>query len=312
MPAVAFDLDEIRTRTKNIQGVGAPLPSQPLLPPVKTPSGLSSISSLDQSDQEVHVPQHRPILSAPQKNIMYSLIKAHNETERLANKSTDLFNVQVTQSLGEIDKLTTERQEAIRKEAEAAKSRDTWSTLSTVAQYVAGAGAVAFGVAIGGLPGFCIAGAGFAGTVNRLAQDTQFIAWYTKSEELQQIIKQKIEMSAFCLEMGLGLAGGLWAWQAGAFAAARGASAVEMVRKASSIISGASVVAGAGSKIGQQFYNKRSSDLTARMKELESEITTAGQNLTQETTRMRKELEAGDSEVEQIRKAIQNLEVSQD
>ena len=315
MASVELDLDDdYELRARSMQGVGPAHWQMPFIP-IETPKGLSSLSSIGSAEYEPPVPQHRPSLPAPQTHIMYRLLPLHNETERLTRKSTDLFDRDITQSMAEIDKLSLEKEEALKNEAEATKARASWSTLAVVSTYITSISAMSLGYAVGGLPGLCIGAGGCVGVTHQVLRDTHLlqvtVAWYDKSEEQQKRITQNIEMGAFYLQMGHGLAGGVAAWQTGAFASIQAGSTLDMVRKASSLISTTSGIATAGFSIGAQLYNKRILDMHARAKELDTYITSESHNITQETSRIRKTLEADDSEVEQLRKAIYNLEVSQ-
>ncbi len=317
MASVDLDLDEYELRARAMQGMEAAYWPMPLSP-VLAPPGLSPHSSIGPVDKEVAIPQHRPALSSP-KHIMCSLLAMHNETERLTARNASQFELDVNRSMADIERLSAEKDEAIKTEAEAIKSRATWSALSTIAEYITGVAAIILGFAVyavAAIPGALIMTAGFVGTANRVAHDTHIlhacVEWYTKSAELQKKITNFVETSAFFLQMGLGLAGGIGAWKVGAFAAMNAASGTDVVQKIASVITPASSLASAGTKIGIKFHEKRISDALAQLKELDCDMTTDNQYLTKETGKISRTIEETESQVEVIRKAIKTLEVSQD
>lgn len=317
MASVDLDLDEYELRARAMQGMEAAYWPMPLAP-VLAPPGLSPHSSIGPVDKEVAIPQHRPSLSAP-KNIMCSLLAMHNETERLTARNAAQFELDVNRSMADIERLSAEKDEAIKNEAEAIKSRATWSALSTIAEYITGVAAIILGTAVyavAAIPGALIIAAGAIGTANRVLHDTHIlhaiVEWATKSAELQKKITNFVETSAFFLQMGLGLAGGIGAWKVGAFAAMNAASGTDVVQKIASVITPASSVIGSGAKVGTKFYEKRISDALAQMKELDCDMTSDNQYMTKETGKISRTIEETESQVEVIRKAIKNLEVSQD
>ncbi len=291
--------DDLIART--IQGFS----SEPVLPLAPIPLGLSSPHS---TIEEV-APLYTPILMPPKENIMLKVIGAHQETERLAGKRTQAFEAESAVALAEIDRLSLEKEEAFRQELEAAKSRDSWSTIASVAQYITSFGSVVLGMTVGGVPGFLIGASGVIGGALRLTRDTHLldpaVEWYTKSVELQTSIKEQIDMGATYLQLGLGLAGGAAAWYTGALAA----HATDYLTKLPSVIAATGQAAKTGAELGKAYHNKRIADVNANAKELELDISEQRQTLTHQTKEIGEVLDADESELEQIRKAIQRQEV---
>jgi hypothetical protein len=317
MSSVDLDLDDYELRARAMQGLDAAYWPMPLAP-IPAPPGLSPHSSIKAVDAEITLPQHRPSLQAP-KNIMCSLLAMHNETERLTARHATQFEADVKKTMAEIDDLSIKKDEAIQNEADLVKTRETWSALATIAEYITGIAAIILGTAIyavAAVPGALIIAAGAIGTTNRVIHDTHvlktFVEWYTKSVDLQKKITNFVETSAFFLQLGLGLAGGIGAWKAGAFAAANAASANDIVQKFSSIVAPASGVVSAGATVGTKIYEKRISDANATIKELDCDISTGNHSITKESGKINRDIEDTESEVEVIRRAIKNLEVSQD
>jgi hypothetical protein len=270
--------------------------------------------ALDTTSTLAPVPQTRPMLPAP-KHIMLDVLSSHMETERLSGKAAKIFDTDITQGLADLEKISAEKQEALENEARSAKARATWSTLSIVAQYISSAGLIALGASSGGITSALLIAAGGIGILNRAAHDTNLLqaatAWYTKSAELQKKITNNIEMGAFFLQMGLGLAGGFAAWQTGALAAAQ-ISGTAIKTKTASIITGASGVLSTGSKVGASYYDKQIAYLQAQLKELDKDATLGNQEVTETAQSLSKMVEQNQNEAEELRKMIQTLYVSQD
>jgi hypothetical protein len=309
-------LDDIELRTRAIQGLG-PISLTPINA-IPTPAGLSAISSIEEVENKSS-PQFRPDLPFPKRNIMLDVIGAHLETERLANKGAKLFNAEIDQNIADIERLNIEKQEALEKEAEAVKSRSTWSTLSTIAQYIGGTASIILGYATWGmshLAGALLMASGGLALFNRLGQDTPLFstiaAWCTKSNEMQKKITANIEMGAFYLQMGFGLAGGIMAWQAGALAAAQAAGVEAGVTKAVSIVTTASGIVSGGAKVGEAIYNKKAADLNAQIRLANGQITTDQQTMYQQSSQLNRLIESAQAQTEELRKAIQALQIQID
>jgi hypothetical protein len=312
--SIESELDDYEFHVRNMQGVG-PVYSPLLLPPAEVPKGISSLSSIGSIDKEILTPQHRPTLSEPQ-HVMYELLALHRRDEELISEEVQLRKEGIDASLKKIDQIELEREEALQKEAEAAKSRSTWSTLSQISEYITGVGAVGLGFAIGGLPGWCIGGAGLIGVGNRVAHDTHLlqttVAWYEKSEELQKKLTREIEMGVFLLQTGLSLAGGVSGWQMGSFTAIHPDSGVEVMRQVSSAVTTASGVATASAQMGKEIYNKRISDYNAQVKELDLYKTSENHQMAEQTKLISKTIESDNAKIDQLRRAVRNFEVSLD
>lgn len=298
----SFDDDDLRLR--NIANIFASSPFTPTTPTLAPPrSHLSSIAP---------VAPREPALAAPQQNMMYKILGSHRETERITTKAANVFEGEIAKSMADVEKLSAERQEALENEARNVKSRATWSTLSTVAQYISGASMIALGFAAGGVPAFLLVTAGIIGIGNRVLHDTNLLqagaAWLTKSEELQQKYIRYFEMTAFILQMGLGLAGGFAAWYTGALGAAQ-ITNVAIKDKLKSIIAGASGILSVGGKIGTAYYDKKIAYIHARMKEIEADTNINNLTMYNDSIQMSKMVESTQSQTDEIRKAIQAIQI---
>lgn len=307
--------DDDLIRARFMQGVdgGMFLPQMPISIPA--PSGISPLSSIRSSDADALVPQHRPALPLPNQNAMIKVLKANREMERLITRKAGIFDLEVSNNNADISRLQDEKLKALQEEAEAASARTTYSTLSNVAQYFTSVGFVAVGAAVGGIPGAVMIASGLIGIGNRVIHDAKFldaaVKWYTKSEELQRSLKHDVEMAAFILQMGLGLASGFAAWQTGslAMAAVDGANILETTK---SIVTGAGTVMSMTGKVGASHYDKRIDYLRAGMKEMDTKTVGNHQNLYEGSVEMNKMIETGQSQTEEARKMIKAQEISQD
>lgn len=311
-----IDFDEEELRARAVQAISTSeipqtLGTQP------TPNGVSSgISSIEEVDAaNPVVPALRPVLEEPDVHYMYKVLHAQAQVEESTARSSQLFDAQMKRDLAEMDRLSLEKEEELKKQAEAAATRDTWETLSNIGQYIAGAGAIALGTALGGIPGFLLVAGGVAGVGSRVIKDTNLLQvavnWYTKSEELQKTITQRIEMGLFFLQMGLGLAGGYSAWTTGAFAATN-LSALDVSQKFSGAISGASSAMTISGKVGSNFYDKQVNDHRALATELNGELTAQGHQISQDTGRITQRLQEDEQIAEDVRKAVRNNRITLD
>lgn len=315
MTHIDTDYEDELIKARMMEGF-APLP---LLQVTKSPKdlGYSRLSSIEAAEQN-----ESPILAPPKQNIMIRLIQTNAETERLASQKAKQFEIDAAEAQEEIDRLNLEKEEAFLKELEANKNKDTWETVSTIAEYITCMSAVALGMSIGilTLPGFLLGAAGVIGGTVRLGHDTNLLlpvlqpilGWYTKSHKLQVEIKQNIDTYALYLQMGLGLAGGFAAWHTGAMAAMQSANLLDWVNQGSSILGSTSTVMKVGGDVGQAYYNKHFLDASADAKVLDLQLSSEGYDLKHMTKDMQEVLEASENQVNQIRKAIQRQEIQID
>lgn len=306
---IGYEEDD-RLKARSVQGIYTP-PLSPPLARTEIPSGLSSVSSIEPAESR-EIPRLKPQIPEP-RNVMLDVLQLHLETERLAGRGAKIFDTEIHQSLAQIDKLNEEKLEAIRNQAKAAQSRATWSALSTVAQYISSVSMLAAAISTGGAVAGFLGFAGAIGLAHRLAVDTNLlntaVAWWTQSEEAQLRIKSHIEMGSFYIQMGMGLAGGFLAWRSGALAAAEITN--ESIRSNTQLVIGtATGIASAGANIGREYHTKQLKDIQARMKEIEGQLTSDQLKLTQDSTEMSKMIESAQAQSDELRKAIQALQIS--
>src|SRR3990167_7210609 len=242
--------------------------------PIPTPLGISSVSSIAPSSTVAPLSTSR--------NRMLDILRTQQKTEMLSEKEIEQIDHEIEANFASIERLSAEQEEALKKEAEEAASRDTWGVLATVAQYIVSGSSVILGIAsissgIGMAPGLLLVVSGGLGLTNRVMHDTQgweaIAAWMTQSEELQYKIAQTMEMSLFVLSLGAGIAGGVWAYQTGAFASAVQADSQTVTAKIGQTLGLSGGALQVGSRVGETLAEKRISDLKARNRELSSQIT---------------------------------------
>ncbi|MBU6445962.1 MAG: hypothetical protein KGQ49_01015 [Verrucomicrobia bacterium] len=295
-----IDLDDELWKARSVQGAYSGFPP-PSLPPPSVPLGLSPVSSIAEK------PRESPALAAPKQNIFVRLLETQTKAEELASVQLQQFQADTARSRAEIERLEHEKEEAYRKEIEAVKTRDTWGTLSSVAAYVGSAAAIVGGLSMGGVPGILLGAAGVLGGGVKLMNDTHLmrpiLEWWTKSHELQKEIQQNINDYAFYLQMGLGVAGGLAAWQAGYFAAMQ-AGVMDYVTKTATAISYASTAVKAGADVGKAVYNKQIADYMAEGRKLDNAMSQQRWAMNRSTREIQQTLEDLESQGDALRKRI--------
>lgn len=244
------------------------------------------------------------------RHFMVPLLARHAETERLANKSMELFEGDMTYNMGALNLLATQSKTAREEEVEAYKSRSMWNVASSIVQYIASVGLIIAGQVIGGNAGMCLTASGALGLTLRIVQDTHLLqiasAWFSESKAMQRKIASHIEMGAFFLQMGLGLAGGALAYQAGAAAAAT------LLEKASTAFNVAHGVANTTTQVGVKIYDKKIADLQAKLREISAHKLFNEQTMTQDTGFQVRMIQSAERETDDLKKAIQSSTISID
>lgn len=298
--SLGFDFDDELEKARLIQGVGAPALEPIAIPPPKA-LGLSSLSSIESVD-------------GPKPNAITRILKAHTRAEDLTAERAKLFEAHSHQSFQRIQELEREKEEAFLKEIEANKGKDTWESFSKIAQYVSCVASMTAAVAIGWtLPGVLLGAAAVAGGLYRVAEDTHLLEpvleWYTHSRELQIELRQEIAQYAFILQCGLGLAGGLAAWQAGLIAAFEAANAANYTAQAATMLSHTSTAMSVAGRVGTAYYNKHMADYMAEGRRLDQAVSDRKYDIGRETRKIQEVLEDNESQEQAIKKAIEQQKV---
>lgn len=299
--SLGFDFDDELERARFIQGVGAPA-IEPIAIPHPLALGLSTVSSIESATR-------------PKPNAITRILQAHTRTEDLTAERAKLFETQTHRSFQRTQELEREKEEAFLKEIEANKGRDTWEGFTTVAQYISCVASMTAAVAIGWtLSGVLLGAAAVAGGLYRLAEDTHLLQpileWYTKSRELQIELRQEIAQYAFIVQCGLGLAGGLAAWQAGLIAAFEAANVVNYTTNAATMLSHTSTAMSVAGRVGTAYYGKHMADYMAEGRRLDQQSSDQRYKMGRETKLIQEVLEDQESAATQAKKAIQQQEVN--
>jgi hypothetical protein len=300
--SVSLDLDDELLRARSIQGVGAPTMEPIAIPPPKA-LGLSTVSSIESVER-----------SKP--NAITRILQAHTRTEELTTERSKQFEAYTNRSFQRVQGFEREQEEAFLKEIEANKGKDTWEAFSTIAQYVSCVASMTAAISLGWttLPGFLLGAAALAGGLYRIAEDTHLLQpileWYTHSRELQMELKQEMAQYAFLLQCGLGLAGGLAAWQAGLIAAFEAANVVNYTTQAASMLSHTSTAMSVAGRVGTAYYSKHMADYMAEGRRLDQATSQERYDMGRETRTIQEVLEDHESRSSQIKKAIQQQEVN--
>ncbi|MGB7978347.1 MAG: hypothetical protein WCF19_04210 [Chlamydiales bacterium] len=300
-------LDDEELRARFVEGIAQlPLVAPKIDAPV--PRRISSLSSISASEKTAPAPRYAPALSPPPRSVMIDLINLHMKTEKLAGEEADLLHLRLQKHTADNERLAKEREAALEQEAIAAQSRDTWSALVTAGRYIAGASMIAIGAATGGVPGALLIAAGVVGTAAQVAQDVNAVSWYTKSIEDQQRISRDIQTFATLLQLGLGLASAVGAWQAGVWAAAQ-INGASVATTAESVIGGAASVASVTGKVGTSYYEKQIAYLQAQTREWDTQMTLNNQASFHASADMSKVIQETQQQVEGLRKSIEAMMV---
>jgi len=155
---------------------------------------------------------------------MIGVLKAHKSLENIASRHTDLLQVQITKDFAEMDRLEKEKAEKIAELATTSFGAQLWNKAATAAQYVVSGASLVVGSCALLQQGYnaahmVLVASGISGLAYRILQDTGLLkiitAQFAKSQEAQDKVARYLDMGNLCLSLGLGLAGGLWAHQAG-------------------------------------------------------------------------------------------------
>ncbi|PIS02770.1 MAG: hypothetical protein COT85_01695 [Chlamydiae bacterium CG10_big_fil_rev_8_21_14_0_10_42_34] len=283
--------------------------------PLPLPSSAKThLSTLAPAEEISRHPKLTPVLPEP-RHYLLNVLDKHLETERLTEKRADLFEREVSLSQTRIDELDAEKQEALENEARSTKSRATWSTLSIVSQYISSTATLALAASSSGIAYPLFIASGVIGLGNRVLQDTHLLpaalSWITESKALQKKIEQNINTGALCLQMGLNLSGAAALWQTGALAAAQ-INSNSIANSLKTTMMGASSATSAASQIGQGYYDKQIAYLRAEMRDIETNSTDEQLSIHNLTKEVGKMIDAAQTEADELRKAIQALQISID
>jgi len=203
------DLDYERIRVQHLS---------PVAPTTLSP--LSTIAPAEPINSATVTAPSKPQLEHP----ALPSIRIYQGSEGSVKDWALFFDEETKLDTAAMDRLRAEKEAAVHELLEKEKSRKSWGIATTVIQYLASATSAAVGIAylatgqVG--PGLLLLLGGGTGVAVRMASDLDLFqkvaAWYSKSAEVQNKIAARLEMGALFLSLGTGLAGGFWAYGAGA------------------------------------------------------------------------------------------------
>ena len=233
----------------------------------------STIQAVEKTDAPT--PLFRPKLENP----ALMATRCFLNSEKSAAKQAQFFDSEIATDLATVDRLSDEKEAAIRDFVEKEKTRKSWGMLTTIFQYLASAAAIFLGIAAIAtgqvLPGvLMIVGAG-GSLAHRMAVALdvyqKIAGWFTKSVEVQNKIARRIEMVAFAGTLITSLIGGIVAFNAGAFG-----NATEKL--AQSVQAGTTLMS-AGLRLKEGYLQKRITEVQVQAQQLGLKIDQAHQNI---------------------------------
>lgn len=198
----------------------------PSSPPVQNLSGKSiDSSSVARSDQIGQASRFCPQLEPPRNlneaahppvHYMIDLIHLHDGVQDTVKKELGLLDEQWNVHREELRQLEEEKNKMLQEYAKEIASKNTWNVWSSIAHsLIAGTSIVLGASTLQTAPciGALLIAYGIVGLTNKTIQATggwhKLEAWFRGSVELEKSYARKMEMCAFCLELGLGMMGGV-------------------------------------------------------------------------------------------------------
>ncbi len=320
MTAVGLDWDEWNDRRVDAIATLDPFCPIDFKPPA--PQGLSGASSISSVERNSPLAPLKPKLAPPVavcgKSYLLDIIDLHNEAEEITTAIIDHTSEQIRSDMALLDKFSNERAAALEQHAREIAARETWGVWATIAQYITTAASVVLGIGLLSNPatatagGFLIASGGL-GLGNRVLNDlgvwNVIPTYFTESVETQQKVARWIDTGMYFLSVGLGLAGGIMAYQAGAFATA---SKDEIAQKVGQIMGIAGTVMGAATRFGGALADRRALRLQADLKLIDAKNFSLRQEVNDQTADIKKAIEMNTRIGEDVRNVIISSEVSFD
>lgn len=264
-------------RIRNLQPPATPLPQipSPFLSPLSTIKSASTKESIVSS---------RPTLP-PSHNYTLEALHSCLDTEKVTTESAQLHRKQMETRKVFQNQLDDEAWEALKAEAAATRSSNTWSIVSDVSEYVLTLPLILSGSGV-------LAAGGAAVLVGRVIQDSGIAqaaaAWWSNSSETQQRIANVIETTTASLSLGLSIGGGIWAYKTGAFALVSRSAFME---KAKQILGFSGAALSTTSNLGKAFSQKHLGDARAKDITIDSERMNLQQQATLQNLDAKKAME---------------------
>lgn len=287
-----------RMKVEELQPLYTPPPS------LSTPIHSTTSSIAPAEKIEAPAPTLRPKIEHP----ALAPIRVFQGAESSAAKQARLFDGQITTDLATIDRLNDEKEAAIREFIEKEKSKKNWGVAATIFQYLSSAFFVGLGIAAIATgqvaPGVVMIVGAVGAVSHKAAVDLgvyrKVAGWFSKSVEIQEKIAKRIEIGAFLFTLTTSLAGGFWAYNAGAFANIAQSIPTKLVQ---SFQTGTSLMNG-GFRIKEGYLQKQLAELQKKMKMLELEADCRYQNIDENTLSGKKMMESLNNIGRQLKNTI--------
>ncbi len=290
-------------------------------------SSIGSVGSFETEEREELLsapPQFAPPqLQAPRDTLLgdprYGLIGAKLAEEKQTGRILGNYIEEEKREGPEIERHAAAKKEALDQYAREVKSRKTWSIFGKVAQYVTAAVSIAVGIAcmatgVGSAPGALLIASGGLALANCIMSDTggwkAVASWFTKSEELQVKWARILDTSVFFIAAGLGIAGGIWAYKAGALGAAAAGTTASKIKNITTGVGFVGTVIQGGARIGEATIERKIGNLTMRMKEEEGSMTLLYHGSSEGAKRVEGSLEGSQSTTDGIQRGLDGSRVN--
>jgi hypothetical protein len=302
-PARVYRIDEISPSAA---------PSAPILPIRYSSSTIEIAAPAEKETSRI-----RPKLKEPEKpeiHFMLPLLRIQSEMERLQQKEGAVCEIETTAAMERMQALNVKRMELLRNHAQAIASKQSWSALQTVAQYVASVSSIVLGaaiVSIAPVASWFLIASGAIGLLNRAMTDTGGWQWivsrFTASKEQQIKIAEWIDSTAVYLSMALSVCGAIGAYQAGAFSLLTQTGRDAIMNKIMQIVTLSSGALQAVSRLGIAQAERNVSYFKAALKESEAASFQAREDVQANVGHLRKMIEITEAISDAVKSAINSI-----
>ena len=135
-------------------------------------------------------------------------------------------------------------------------------------------------------------------------------SWFTKSEELQVKWARRIDVGLFFVSVGLGIAGGIWAYKVGALGAAAAGTTASKIEKIGTGLGLVGTIVQGSSRIGEATIDRKVGNLTMKIKEEEGAMTLLYHGSSEKAKNVEGTLEGSQSTGDGIQRAVDGSRIN--
>jgi len=155
-------------------------------------------------------------LSEEKTNYLRLVLEVHESVEKVISEFTDHLEITLRKDMDELNQLQEEKMKAFDEYTKELSNKEMWSSVQTVARYVAYASSLVIGTlllqsGVGGPAGYLLIAAGGLGLGASIAADAgvwkSVAAYFEKTQESQKHLAQAIEFATMLIPVGLGFLG---------------------------------------------------------------------------------------------------------